>query len=90
MVCYWRDRRGEDGPVAVHTRLGWVLSGSLSMEEGCSTALTTHVLRIDANPSTQDPLNEVLHSFWDLESLGVVDTKEDSVLEFSTTQERTI
>ncbi len=83
---YWwfatgETRRGEDGPVAVHTRLGWVLSGSLSMEEGCSAALTTHVLRIDANPSTQDPLNEVLHSFWDLESLGVVNTKEDSVLE---------
>ncbi len=45
------------------------------MEEGCSAALTTHILRIDA------PLNEVLHSFWDLESLGVVNTKEDSVLE---------
>ena len=85
---YWwfatgKIRRGADGPVAVHTRLGWVLSGTLTMDEGCSTAhnfLTTHVLRIDATPSTQDPLDEVLHSFWNLESLGIA-TKVDSVLE---------
>ena len=85
---YWwfatgETRRGEDGPVAVCTKLGWVLSGTLLMEEACSTAhnfLTTHVLRIDATPSTQDPLDEVLHSFWNLESLGV-DLKADSVLE---------
>ena len=53
------------------------------MEGECSTAhnfLTTYVLRIDATPSTQDPLDEVLHSFWNLESLGV-DPKADSVLE---------
>lgn len=85
---YWwfatgETKRGEEGPVAVRTRLGWVLSGTLSMEEGCSTAhnfLTTHCLRIEAIPSTRDPLDEILHSFWNLESLGV-DTKADSVLE---------
>ena len=86
--CYWwfvtgETRRGGDGPVAVHTKLGWVLSGTLPMEEEYPTAhnfLTTHVLRVDSTPSTQDTLDEVLHSFWKLESLGV-DSKTDSVLE---------
>ena len=85
---YWwfatgKIRRGVDGPVAVHTRLGWVMSGTLTMDEGCSTAhnfLTMHVLRIDATLFTQDPLDEVLHTFWNLESLGI-DPKIDSVLE---------
>ena len=85
---YWwfvtgETRRGEEGPVAIHTKLGWVLSGTLSTEEGCPTThnfLTTHVLRIDATPSTQDPLDEVLHSFWNLESLGV-DSKAGPVLD---------
>ena len=37
-------------------------------------------MRIDATQSIQDPLDEILHSFWNLESLGV-DSKADSVLE---------
>lgn len=41
---------------------------------------TTHALRIDAIPSNQDPLDEILHSFWNLESLDV-DSKADSILE---------
>ena len=63
--CYWWFVTGEtridgDGPVAVHTKLGWILSGTLPMEE-CPTAhnfLTTHVLRVDSTPSTQDPLDK--------------------------------
>ena len=85
---YWwfvtgETRRGEHGPVAVRTKLGWVLSGTLSLEGECTTAhnfLTTHVLRVDAAPPIQDSLDEVLHSFWKLESLGV-DSKTDSVME---------
>ena len=64
----------------MRTELGWVLSETLPIEEECPTAhnfLTTHVLRVD---STQDSLDEVLHLFWKLESLGV-DSKTDSVLE---------
>ena len=41
--------------------------------------LTTHVLQVEALPSSQENLNEVLHSFWKLESLGV-EPKVDSVL----------
>ena len=67
----------------MRTKLGWVLSGTLPIEEECPTAhnfLTTHVLRVDSTPSNEDLLDEVLHSFWKLESLGV-DSKTDSVLE---------
>ena len=47
--------RGSHGPVAIHTKLGWVLSGPLPSEKlvECSTNLvTTHVLRVDAQPSS--------------------------------------
>ena len=85
---YWlfvtgETRRGEDGPVAVNTKLGWVLSGMLSIEGECPTShnfLIMHVLRVDATPSTQVPLDEILHSFWKLESMGV-DSEIDSALE---------
>jgi len=40
-----------------------------------------HFHAADESPySIRDPLDEILHSFWNLESLGV-DTKADSVLE---------
>ena len=59
------------GPTAIHTKLGWVLSGPITVKgpNQCSTNLvTTHVLRIDAQP---DPLNDQLRAFWELESLGI-------------------
>ena len=42
------------GPVVIHTKLGWVLSCPVSEcdETRCSTNLvTTHVLGIDASPA---------------------------------------
>ena len=76
--CYWtlvtgRVCRGEAGPVAIHTRLGWVLSGvaptpgKLHAPHSC---LTTHVLKVDATSpcSCLEKLDKVLHSFWKLES----------------------
>jgi hypothetical protein len=81
---YWNfvsneSRRGEGrGPVALSTRLGWVLSGPIDnlSEESSSTTnfAATHVLRIDATP-VQDNLNpnmtEQLKKFWELESIGI-------------------
>ena len=84
---YWRFvtgdiRRGEGGPVAIRTRLGWVLSGATAMQADSTahTYLTTHVLRIDASPHSTQKLEEVLQSFWRLESLGIED-KEGSILD---------
>jgi len=72
--------RGIHGPVAIHTKLGWVLSGPASTEglTNCSTNLvTTHdLIRVDSQPDEPDSLGEQLRAFWDLESLGVVSTKK--------------
>ena len=81
---YWNfvsneSRRGEQpGPVALLTRLGWVLSGPIDnyCEEVRSTTnfAATHVLRVDAT-AVQDVQNtnmtEQLKKYWDLESIGV-------------------
>lgn len=59
------------GPTAIHTKLGWVLSGPIavgSLNWISTNLVTTHVLRIDAQP---DPLNDRLRAFWVLESLGI-------------------
>ena len=70
---YWqlttgRVIRGGDGPVAVETSLGWVLSGPAPITESC-TLLTTHTLRVDTQE--EESLDNTLKSFWELESLGV-------------------
>ena len=91
--CYWtlvtgRVCRGEAGPVAIHTRLGWVLSGiaptpgELHAPHSC---LTTHVLKVDATPpcSCSEKLDEMLHSFWKLESLGIEDSGDTVLDEFT-------
>ena len=44
-----------------------------------TTNLVTHVLMVDLGPTLKD-LDKRLRSFWDIESLGITDTK-DTVLE---------
>ena len=58
--------KGACDPVAIQTKLGWVLSGPAQPEE------TIHVLKIEAQPTSNDDLESQLRSFWDLESLGIV------------------
>ena len=90
--CYWtlvtgEIRRGEAGPVAIHTRLGWVLSGvapALRETDTSHSFLTTHVLRVDASQYTEN-LDEVLQSFWKLESLGIEDSADPVLDEFTQT-----
>ena len=66
-------RRGQAGPVALNTSLGWVLSGpSSSLDQiQASTSLLTHVLRVDGVVEGLKALDDRLKSFWDLESLGI-------------------
>ena len=77
---YWelvtgRVCRGSNGPTAVHTKLGWVLSGPSSHVEPnqCAVNLSvTHVLHIETvadEPSCA--LEEQLKAFWELEALGI-------------------
>ena len=58
-------------PTAIHTRLGWVLSGLIpaGILSSCSTNLvTTHVLRVDMQ---SDPTDDRPRAFWELKSLGI-------------------
>lgn len=77
--------RGTQGPVAIHTKLGWVLSGPTSSREltrSSTNLVTTHVLRVDAQPSEQESLEKQLQSFWDLESLGIIGVEKTIYDEF--------
>ena len=80
--------RGIRGPVAIHTKLGWVLSGP-ALGDGaaqCSANLvTTHVLHADAQPGVLTTLEDRLRSFWDLESLGIASVEKTLFDEFLNT-----
>ena len=79
--------RSERGPTAIHTKLGWVLSGPTQATSPlqCSANLvTTHVLRVDAQQDETVGLDEQLRSFWELESLGVQE-KEKTLFDAFTT-----
>ena len=79
---YWNfvtgeTKRGDEGPVAVKSKLGWLLSGPIN-----GTVDRTHVthsnLIIDGpnhlfQPSQDDVLANTLKSFWDTESIGISD-----------------
>ncbi len=69
--------RGSDGPIAIHTKLGWVLSSpSCSGEIGhCSMNLST--LHADAHTAEPQVLDEQLRAFWELEALGIHDQKSN-------------
>ena len=78
---YWelvtgRVRRGTDGPVALETRLGWVLSGPIpaSGQTGESINLMTHTLLASSHQTEEQMLNETLKSFWELQSFGIPPT----------------
>lgn len=62
-------RRGKDGPAALHTRFGWVLSGPVaatSQEISAINLITTHTLRVNVEPDNPKKLDDCLHSFWSL------------------------
>lgn len=71
------------GPTAVHTKLGWVLSGPMAIQgmNQCSTNLIiTHVLRADTQT---DSLGDQMRAFWELESLGIQPNEKPMCDDFS-------
>ena len=55
--------RGNSGPVAIHTRIGWVLSGptsSTELERSAVNLNTTHVLRADTLQPDSEPLDNAI------------------------------
>ena len=75
---YWtlatgRVRRGADGPIAIETRLGWVLSGpvdGITCEQSVTNFVSTYSFMVDTLSTPTDPDAE-LRRFWELESLGI-------------------
>ena len=72
--------RTDNGPTAVRSKLGWLLSGPLTSLHSC--VLTFSHLAVcqgfnELEPSTNElsGLNNILKSFWELESLGINDTQ---------------
>ena len=80
--------RGESGPVAMKTSLGWVLPGPLLQTPGSDTDVYLVTLRLDTSSCGDtiiekriyDPLLEQVKKFWELEAIGV-STQEETVHE---------
>ena len=78
---YWSLLTGEviksnNGPVALNSHLGWILSGPVAVRgtpmQG--TTLVTHVLRVESSSEARD-LERELHSFWSIESMGIIENE---------------
>lgn len=76
-IATGRAIRGKQGPVAMETKLGYVLSGAASDEPTvASTAVNitfTHILKMEAVPfPPEENLKEPLSHCWKLESIEVL------------------
>ena len=84
---YWDIVTGDitregDGPVAISSRLGWLLSGP-ARDQIDQFSCTSTYLGLTESVNTeeeQDELTTQLQQFWDIESIGI---SEDSTLEDS-------
>ena len=71
-LAYWdlltgRLQRGTDGPVAIETKLGWVLSGLVAIlgQTDKFHSLVAHTLHISAPiTETTQTLDDTMKSFW--------------------------
>ena len=75
---------GDHGPVALDSKLGWLLSGPLNDH---SKAVTTHSHVIIHGGFTDSPMDEnsdhlisTLQRLWNVESLGILDKKHEHQL----------
>ena len=70
-----------NGPVALDSRLGWILSGPVGGNSSVSSIpmnlVQTHAMQVDTKEMT---LEKQLSKFWELESLGI-SPQENSVYE---------
>jgi len=84
--------KGESGPTAIHTKLGWVLSGPMEDDMPNDRATTnlvtqTHTLQVTSSNVAPahlptDDVNYDLKAFWDLESLGIIKPEKTVYSEF--------
>ena len=90
---YWDIVSGEiirgDGPTAVNSKLGWLLSGPAQGSTLCTTSLLTHVTPTQES----DELVSSLQRFWETESLGIMESASeeqtfDKIIRFSSSEGR--
>ena len=64
--------RSEFGPIAIHSKVGWILSGPVDQHEVSMNLCTSsiHNLKIDTYQA-ETSLDCQLSRFWDLDSLGI-------------------
>ncbi|GFY42311.1 integrase catalytic domain-containing protein [Trichonephila inaurata madagascariensis] len=72
---YWsvthRIERLDSSLVAVETSLGWSLQGKCNERSDCTSVHLVH--------SEEESISPELRRFWEIESLGILDKKKDSV-----------
>ncbi len=63
------------GPVALNTKLGYVLSGPVQgascANESTVNLSETHILKVTSEVVQENTLHQDIKTFWDLESLGI-------------------
>ena len=86
---YWtfitgRIIRGEYGPTAVESHVGWMLSGPscfFNLQATFTNLSQTHVLKVSESSLAWDSIKETLTKFWSLGSMGIHPNYENSVHE---------
>ena len=79
-VC-WKLISGEikrdnwSGLVAINSRVGWLLSGSMRNRGVSMNAISSDftVMKIEARVSEDKLLADEIHRFWDLDTVGVIE-----------------
>ena len=74
-------RRGDSGPVAIRTTLGWVLSSPTSSHasDAPDACFVTHTLRVDGMSRESQLLDDTLKSFWEMESFGITEGRSSNL-----------
>ena len=69
-------RQGSGGPMAIETRLGWILPGPVDPQVTSSvlSVCSSHTLKVEIC-ATDASLDNQLKTFWELESLGIADNE---------------
>ena len=87
---YWKFVTGEIrrcscGPVAIHSKLGWLSSGSLSQSNAVNS-IHNHLVVANSEVTYEfeqpDKLEDIVRSFWTVEAVGILDEKAVPLNEF--------
>ena len=76
--------RGEGGPIAISSKLGWLLSGRTTQSSSNNHSTMSNLIlagdpcQNSAIPNRNDEIVDSLKRFWDTESIGITDNKQDS------------